>query len=135
MLTVTQTNAAASALTFESETGQRLPAQLMLPPAAQADTVTDGTSNTLLFGELAPVDFGNPRALQPGFGLQVPAPDAHRFRPGQVLATCRLLPAPGAPQAGGLSVGAARVTQVGISGAAAGVWLQPLGIIAVLIGL
>lgn len=128
-------NAAASALTFESETGQRLPAQLMLPPAAQADGVVDGTSNTILFGELAPMDFSNPRALQPGFGLQVAPPDAHRFRPGQVLATCRLLPPAGAAQAGGLSVGAARVTQVGIAGAAAGVWLQPLGIIAVLIAL
>ena len=126
-------------------------AALLLPPASQAASVPDGTSNTIMFGEVAgrlPGLFemsglwGAPNRLRTGFGLLLPTA-------AQTIAQCLSLnfeevklesihgrPGPAAARRGFKVSGAitAAAAANGLPGLF-GVWIQPMSIICVLIAL
>lgn len=129
---------AGSKVTVEMNSGERFSATLMMQSGASPKgAITDGTSNTIMFSE------GQSMKLQSGFGLLLPAVAGSKFQAGAALSSFNLLPyveqenlrrQSGANK--GWKVQGGRVTKV--SSAADGgvmVWLQPQGIIAILIGL
>lgn len=134
--------------------GGSMDAALLLPAATQAAGVMDGTSNTIMFGELAarPVSrsemarlWNSPSLLKQGFGLLLPAAAWPPLPAGLWLPAVQLLPyvernpSTTATAAGTRALKiSGTVAHAGGSGAAlglAGLWFAPLSIIGILIGL
>jgi hypothetical protein len=131
--------------------GDRMESALLLPATAQTASVTDGTSNTIMFGIYAgrPVAksamaslWSRPDLLKSGFGLLLPLEEGAALRPGLLLPGLHVLPCIEPTALAGTAVASARAFK--ISGSVAsnggvldtvGVWLTPLSIIAILIAL